>query len=90
MAGLPSEFSCFTVDSVERSGDSLVLRYQGRLFGGVLVSLLAADIVEAVQPGTEIFVRYHTAETGRPGQIAHMLIRHPSGHGWAELYADWE
>ena len=54
------------------------------------VDVLEDEISSAVRRGAEVFVRYHTIETGQPDQVAHMLIRHPGEGGWAEIYADWE
>ena len=88
---LPQEFTPFIIQEVKRLEDRLIIRYDGRIFGGVMISVLEEEIVSAIRLGTEVIVRYHTAETGHPGQVAHMLIRHPSGDGgWAEIYADWE
>ena len=87
---VPEDFTKFTIERVERLEDRLIIRYGGRIFGGVMLDVLGDEIVSAVRPGAEVIVRYHTAETGNPGQVAHMLIRHPDDGGWAEIYADWE
>ena len=87
---IPEDFTRFLIEGVERVEDGLILRYGGRIFGGVMIDLMEEDVMAAIRPGAEIIVRYHTAETGQPGQVAHMLIRHPSDGCWAELYADWE
>ena len=85
----PPEYQSFVIEGVRRIGETLTLSYGGRLFGGIVPCLLDPNGVEdALRPGTEIFVRYHTEETGAPGQIAHIIIRHPSAEGWAEVYAD--
>jgi len=47
-------------------------------------------VEDALQPGTAIFVRYHNEDTGAPGQVAHIIVRHPSAEGWAEVYSDAE
>jgi hypothetical protein len=86
---LPDEYQRFVIEDVRRMGETLTLAYAGRLFGGIVRCLLDPNgVEEALRPGTEIFVRYHTEETGAPGQIAHIIIRHPLAEGWAEIYSD--
>jgi len=87
---VPEDFTKFTIERVERLEDRLIIRYGGRVFGGVMLDVLEDEISSAIHRGAELIARYHTAETGNPGQVAHMLIRHPGGGGWAEIYADWE
>ncbi len=87
---VPEDFKKFTIEQVERLEDRLIIRYGGRIFGGVMLDVLEDEISSAIRCGNEVFVRYHTAETGHPDQVAHMLIRHPGEGGWAEIYADWE
>ena len=87
---IPEEFTKFTIERVERLEDRLIIRYGGRVFGGVMLDVLEDEISSAIRRGTELIARYHTVETGQPGQVVHMLIRHPSADGWAEIYADWE
>ena len=87
---VPEDFTRFLIEGVERLEDRLIIRYGGRIFGGVMLDVLEDEISSAIRRGTEVFVRYHTAETGHPDQVAHMLIRHPGEGGWAEIYADWE
>ena len=85
----PDEYQRFVIEDVRRMGEALTLVYSGHIFGGIVRCLLDPDGVEgALRPGTEIFVRYHTEETGAPGQVAHIIIRHPSAEGWAEVYSD--
>ncbi len=87
---VPEDFTRFLIEGVERLEDRLIIRYSGRIFGGVMLDVLEDEISSAIRRGAEVFVRYHTAETGQPDQVAHMLIRHPGESGWAEIYADWE
>ncbi len=87
---VPEDFTRFVIEEVERLEDRLIIRYGGRIFGGVMLDVLEDEISSAIRHGAEVFVRYHTAETGNPDQVAHMLIRHPGEAGWAEIYADWE
>ncbi len=87
---IPEDFTRFTIERVERLEDRLIIRYGGRIFGGVMLDVLEDEISSAIRPGAELIARYHTSETGQPGQVAHMLIRHPGDGGWAEIYADWE
>ena len=87
---VPEDFTKFTIERVERLEDRLIIRYGGRVFGGVMLDVLEEEISSAIRRGAELIARYHTAETGQPGQVAHMLIRHPGDGGWAEIYADWE
>ncbi len=86
---MPDEFQRFTIESVRRDGEMLTIEYGGHVFGGIVRCLLARDGVEAaLEPGNDVFVRYHSAETGAPGQVAQMIIRHPRASGWAEVFAD--
>ena len=87
---VPEDFTRFLIEGVERLEDRLIIRYGGRIFGGVMLDVLEEEISSAIRPGAELIARYHTSETGQPGQVAHMLIRHPGDGGWAEIYADWE
>lgn len=83
----PDEYERFIIEDVRSTGETLTLVYGGHVFGGIDPSLLDPDGVEdALRPGTELFVRYHTEETGARGQVAHLIIRHPSAEGWAEVY----
>lgn len=85
----PAEYQRFVIEEVRQMGETLTLVYGGHVFGGIVPCLLDPDGVEdAIQPGAEIFVRYHNKETGAPGTVAHMMIRHPIDEGWAELYSD--
>ncbi len=85
----PDEYQRFVLEDVRRIGETLTLAYGGHVFGGIVRCLLDPHGVEdALQPGTEIFVRYHNEETGAPGPVAHIIIRHPLVEGWAEVYAD--
>lgn len=87
----PPDYLPHSIDAVRLDGEHLIITYGGKIFGGIVVDLLASDDVRgAVRPGAEVFVRYHTPGSGYDGQIAHMIMRHPSEPGWAELYADWE
>ena len=74
---VPQDFTRFMIQGVKRLEDRLIIRYDGRVFGGVMIDVLADEIVAAICPGAEVIVRYHTAETGHPGQVAHMLLRRP-------------
>ncbi len=86
---LPDEYRCFVIQDVRRMGETLTLVYGGHVFGGIVPCLLDPHGVEdALQPGAEIFVRYHNEETGAPGQVAHIIVRHPTAEGWAEVYSD--
>ena len=85
----PKEYQRFVIDSVRVMGESLTLIYGGHVFGGVVRCLLDPNGIEdALQPGREIFVRYHNEETGAPGQVSQIIIRHPTAAGWAEVYDD--
>ena len=85
----PDEYQSFVIEDVSVMGETITLVYGGHVFGGIVRCLLDSDGVEdALQPGTEVFVRYHNEETGAPGQVAHIIIRHPSAEGWAEIYSD--
>ncbi len=85
----PDEYHRFVIEDVRRMGETLTLFYGGHVFGGIVRCLLdPSGVDDALRPGTEIFVRYHSEETGAPGQIAHIIIRHPTAEGWAEIYSD--
>lgn len=85
----PDDYRRFVIEDVRLADENLTLLYGGHVFGGVVRCLLDPNGVEdALRPGAEIFVRYHTAETGQPGQVAHIITRHPSAEGWAEVYTD--
>lgn len=85
----PAEYQRFVIEGVCRMGETLTITYGGHIFGGIVPCLLDPNGIEdALQEGTEIFVRYHSEETGAPGQVAHMIIRHPTEAGWAEVYSD--
>jgi hypothetical protein len=85
----PPEYERFVIEDVRLSGENLTIRYGGRVFGGIVRCLLPGLEVEgSLKPGCELFVRYHTEETGHPGQVAHMMIRHPTTAGWAEVFSD--
>ena len=77
------------IEDVRPDGETLTLIYGGHVFGGIVRCLLdPAGVEDALQRGTEVFVRYHTEETGAPGQVAQIIIRHPLAEGWAEVYSD--
>lgn len=85
----PADYQRFVIKQVRRAGENLTLEYGGHVFGGIVRCLLDPHGVEdALKPGTEIFVRYHNEETGAPGQVAQIIIRHPLAEGWAEIYCD--
>ena len=85
----PEEYRRFVLEDVRSTGENLTLVYGGHVFGGIVRCLLDPNGVEgALRPGAEIFVRYHNEETGQPGQVAHIIIRHPTAEGWAEIYSD--
>ncbi len=70
----PNEYQRFVIEDVRRTGETLTLVYGGHVFGGIVRCLLDPHGVEdALQPGTEIFVRYHNEETGAPGQVARII-----------------
>lgn len=85
----PDGYRRYTITAVIHQGDSLRIEYAGRVFGGVMLAELPPGILEAIRPGTDLIVRSHTAETGEPGQVAHVLIPHPTDEGWAEIYEDY-
>jgi len=87
---IPPDYESHRIEAVRRADDHIVITYNGRTFGGILADILPEGVEPAIQPGAEIIVRYHTPDSGRTGQLVHMLIRHPTDPGWAELYADWE
>ncbi len=67
---VPEDFTKFTIERVERLEDRLIIRYGGRVFGGVMLDVLEDEISSDIHRGAELIARYHTAETGHPGQVA--------------------
>lgn len=85
----PEGYQRHVITAVENHGDSLTIKYGGRVFGGIMIDQLPAGVAESIRPGTEVIIRVHNADTGNVGQVADMLVPHPSGEGWAEIYADF-
>lgn len=85
---LPEEYKPFCLDEVRPSGEMLTLIYAGNIFGGVVRCQLPEGVESALKPGVKIFVRYHDADTGNPGQIAHIVVRDEARDQWAEVYSD--
>ncbi len=83
----PEDYQRHVITDVVDHGDSLTIKYGGRVFGGITLDELPAGVAESIRPGTEVIVRLHTAETGYVGEVAHMLVPHPREAGWAEVYA---
>ena len=85
----PEGYIRHVITEVIKDGDNLTIKYGGRVFGGIMCSELPPGVESSIRPGTEVIVRTHTAETGDVGQVAHILVPHPSEEGWAEIYADY-
>jgi hypothetical protein len=85
----PDGYRRHVITEVIKDGDNLTIKYDGRVFGGIMICELPPGVEESIRPGTEVIVRTHTAETGEVGQVAHMLVPHPTDEGWAEVYADY-
>ena len=85
----PEGYRRHVISAVETHGDSMTIRYDGRLFCGIMLEELPVGIAECILPGTELIIRCHTAETGYDGQVAHILIPHPFVEGWADIYEDY-
>ncbi len=85
----PEGYRRHVITAVSRQGENLTIEYAGRVFAGITVAELPPGIAECIRPGTDVIVRTHTAETGDPGQVADILIPHPTEVGWAEIYADY-
>lgn len=84
-----NEYRRFVLQAVRVTGEMLTITYDGHIFGGIVRCLLDPNGVEAaLLPGAEIYIRYHDHETGNPGQVAHIIMRHPREEGWAEIFAD--
>lgn len=83
---IPAEYVRHVIDAVRVEHDAIVINYGSKIFGGIIPELLAPGVAEAIRPGSEIFVRAHSADTGWPGQIAHIIMRWEGREGWAELY----
>lgn len=87
---VPDGYRAVTIQEVRRASDHLIVQYEGRLFGGILPELLDEGVEALIVPGAKIIIRYHTPDSGRPNQLVHMLIWHPTEQAWADLYADWD
>ena len=85
----PEGYQRHVITAVVDHGDSLTIKYGGRVFCGIMLDQLLAGVAESIRPGTEVILRLHTAETGDVGQVAHMLVPHPGEDGWAEIYAGY-
>ncbi len=85
----PDDFQRHVITAVVDHGDSLTINYGGRAFSDIMLDQLPAGIAESIRPGTDVIVRFHTAETGCVGQVAHVLVPHPRDEDWAEIYADY-
>ena len=85
----PEGYQRHVITEVANHGDNLAITYGGRVFGGIMLGELPPGVAESICPGTDVIVRFHTAETGNVGQMAHMLVPHPCEDGWAEIYADY-
>lgn len=85
----PEEYRRHVISDVIRHDDAITIKYNGRIFGGIILAELPEGIAEHIRPGTEIIVRTHTPETGGENQVAHMLIPNPFDDGWAEIYEDY-
>ncbi len=85
----PEGYRREVITEVIREGDHLMIRYAGKLFGGIIIEELPPGVLETIRPGTELIVRTHDGETGGLRQVAHMLVPHPTDEGWAEVYADF-
>lgn len=85
---IPSDYERFSVEDVIDHGDTLTIRYAGRLFGGILREWVGDPAVRAaLRPGAEIGVRCLRAPGGARGQIDHMILRVAQDR-WAEIYVD--
>ena len=88
---IPDGYEHFRLDDVVRDGDGLTIKYAGRIFGGILPELLEPDVLQAVQPGADVIVRYRRPQPGQPQtQVVHMLVRDRRKNIWAEVYADYD
>ena len=86
---IPEGYAAHRIESVEWHDDSVTVGYaNGRLFGGTLRELLAPGVEALIVEGAWVIFRYHTAETGAPNTVAHVLIWNPINNEWAELYED--
>lgn len=85
----PEGYHRHTITEVIRDGDNLMIKYSGKLFGGIIIAELPAGVLETIRPGTTVIVRTHDGETGGLNQVAHMLVPHPTEEGWAEVYEDY-
>lgn len=84
----PEGYRRHVITAVSRDGDNLKIEYGGRVFVGIMLAELPPGIEEAIRPGTEIIIRTHDGETGNLGEVAHILIPHPTEKGWAEVFSD--
>jgi len=88
---IPEGFEPIIVESVrhEPTGE-IIITYAGRIFGGIMKEPLPEGVVDEIRQGAELFVRYAEPAGDARRQVVHVIMRHPTQPGWAELYADWE
>jgi len=88
---VPDGYERIVVETARHEADGgIVITYTGRIFGGILKELLSPGVADAIRPGAELFIRYAEEAAVARRQVVHVIMRHPHGDGWAELYADWE
>ncbi len=86
---IPEGYAGYQVDHVEWHDDSVTIGYAGgRRFGGTLRDLLTPEVEALIVKGAWVVFRYHTAETGAPNTVAHVLVWNAAKDEWAELYED--
>ena len=86
---IPEGYAAYQIESADWHDDSVTIRYAGgRLFGGTLRDLLTPEVEALIVVGAWVIFRYHTAESGAPNTVAHVLVWNPQNEEWAELYED--
>ena len=85
---MDDHYRTYTITQAENLGNRILIRYNGRLFQGILIEMLPRpELVEAIRPGATIRVKL-LQEGLRDAIVSHMQLRdEPSGE-WIDLYVD--
>lgn len=82
------DYRIYTVTYAENLGNRILIRYDGKLFQGILIEMLPRpDLIAAIKPGAQIRVKL--LQHGlRDAIVSHMQLRHPATGEWIDLYVD--
>ena len=81
-------YMTYTITHAENLGNRILIRYNGRLFQGILIEMLPRrGVVEAIRPGAVIRVKL-LQEGLRDAIVSHMQLWDPKTDEWIDLYVD--